>query len=563
MADRLLPAEAVKTFGDYLRQSLMEEGMRPFRAVGHERELDPRNSLADFIRVMFGLEPARHHLEWIAALEDEERYPRLLIVCPPGHAKTTVAGVAYPAWKIGRDVTRHWLYYGNTQTQAEKQSTAIRDIIQSEAYQRIFPEVKKSRTKGWAGNQWFLERPALWDKDATMFALGVDGPALGARADEFIFDDVCDPENMATEGQRRKVRDKVVSVAFTRQGGRSRGNVRMVAVMTRWHEEDLTSLFEAEGFRMLWMPALGYWEFVRPLGELKPSEINDIPALDQLEQGAPLWPEEYDRDYFASYQREHPEVWQLEFQGLAVKPGGTLWKAEHFRAHGIEGGATLNPLQLRGIFQFWDTASRAAKGHDFWVCQTWAWCADGYYMLEAYQGHHDFVTGIQKMRTQAERTWRWNADGVEIAIQPRAVYVEVTGTNNGQAAIDTMATERRPFYPLQAIDSKEERSGQAILQLERAPYYFPAAHDAYTGTTRLEFLQQHLAFPRAKHDDLVDATAWAVKTLAMFPVAGAAQEARPMLDSTTQAQRRAPYQTRFGAATKLRRTQRRDARIPP
>lgn len=305
-------------------------------------DLDPVDSLADFIRYVFGLEPAAHHLEWIAALEDEQNYPRLLIVAPPGHAKTTVAGIAYPAWKIAKNPAMHFLYYGNTQTQADKQSTAIRDLMLTPKVQRLFPAVKRSR-KGWAGNQWFLEREEVWDKDATMLSLGVDGPALGARADEFAFDDVADPQNMSTVAQRRKVRDQVAAVAFSRQGGKSRGARRMVAIHTRWHEEDLTNFFEDEGFKTIWMPAEGYWDVVKPnmrpgfrMSDLALPEWRELCA--QLDGKRPLWEAEYDAAYFASYKRpELHDIWSLQFQGLTIRPGGNIFSVEQFKGFSTYG----------------------------------------------------------------------------------------------------------------------------------------------------------------------------------------------------------------------------------
>ncbi len=307
--------------------------------------LDPVNSLSDHIRGVFGLEPARHHMVWIPELEDES-IERLMIICPPGHAKTTVAGIAFPSWVIGRNPGVHIIYFGNTSTQAEKQSVAVRNTVIGPAYQRYFPHIQKSPNNSWAGDQWYIDRPDLGDKDATMLAIGIDGPVLGARGDIFIFDDICDPDNMRTSYMRQKTKDTVAAVAFSRAGGQSR-KVRMIAIMTRWHSDDIAAFFEAEGFKTIWMPATGYWDIVEPqLGKyINPSEIPQLPdtLLEAIEGGDALWPEEYPRDslMYTNLRANSPHVWQLEFQGFTKRAGGNKFHTTDFPLYGPECGHKL------------------------------------------------------------------------------------------------------------------------------------------------------------------------------------------------------------------------------
>lgn len=511
-------------------------------APENESGLRPRESLADFIRAVFGLEPARHHMEWIRALEDES-IRKLCIICPPGHAKTTIAGVAYPAWKLGRHPDRHFLYIGNTISQARKQSVAIRDLTQTDAYQRVFP-VEPSK-KGWAGDKWFLERPNIWDKDPTMLALGVDGPALGARADEIIFDDVCDLENMATEESRKKVRHKIVSVAFSRQSGSSQ-NTRMVAVMTRWHEDDLARLFEEQGFAIIWMPALGYWDIVRgpecgaadhshPPRSL--AEAEALAAAHPLDEGEPLWPEEYPREFLAGFMRE-PDTWTLEYQGLTFRPGGNKFRLEQFVPYGDGERKQLDPDSVRAVYQFWDTASKKSAEADFWAGMTWAWAADGYYLLEAVSRKAEFPEGVRLISECASKAYRIG----DAEFFPRAVYIESTGTNNGSAVVQVLAESRIKAIEWRPVSSKVERAGKAMTWLDSKPVYFPtdpAAYDGWVETgagrqplTPRSFLAQFLSWPSGRHDDLVDALTMSLEQLIQHPVNASAERAALMASNT-------------------------------
>lgn len=537
--------------------------------------LDPQKSLRDHMIAIFGLVPARHHQVWIDAIEELDSYDaseqeRLMLICPPGHAKTTVAGIVYPTRRIGLYPERHILYYGNTVTQAEKQSIAIRDMMTDPKFLRYYPNIRKARTKPWGGSMWYLDRPDTWDKDPTMLALGVDGPALGSRADEIIFDDVCDPENMATEAQRRKVKDKIAAVAFSRQSGATR-KTRMIAIMTRWHSDDIANFFEKEGFKTIWMPALGYWEHVHPYGP-----VNDLQNLEKqynikaLEEGEALWPVEYPKHSFDGYRANVPEIWLLEFQGLTTAGGGNRFKETDFigwsndkEAWPEEQAKRLNPFTISSVLQFWDTANTANRDSDSWVCETWAVAADGYYLLDVYVSKHEFPDGVKKVTQMRNEppTMLIGHNGETVVHKVSHIYVESTGTNNGAAVVQTcsQAPYRLPISEVTTENkSKEERADPALVSLRDNPFYFPLDETRYRGTTREEFLKQHYDFPRGSHDDMVDTTVHAITRLATYMVKKDGGEGRSHMEASLNLgrnkSRSAPLSTAgTGMPTKLSR----------
>ncbi len=82
---------------------------------------------------------------------------RLLIVAPPGHAKTSWMSIFYPAWRVGRDPAIHLGLLSNTATQAHRPSVAVRDTIKSsDAYRELFIGVTPDYVKGWAEGEWFV-----------------------------------------------------------------------------------------------------------------------------------------------------------------------------------------------------------------------------------------------------------------------------------------------------------------------------------------------------------------------------------------------------------------------
>lgn len=521
---KLSPEDAMRLLGDDIRNRISSQERQ---AVFLHEAKDPTGRLDDFIRAIFGLEPARHHQEWIDAIHDLEDQPneRLMIISPPGHAKTTVVGVAYPAWRIGNMPDRHFIYYSSTMTQAEKQTQAVRDLMESPAYQKLFPGIRRSATKPWGGGKWYIEREHVWDKDPTMLAMGVDGPALGARADEIIFDDICSPDNMGTKQSREKVKTKISGVAFSRQGGESR-RTRMVAIMTRWHGEDMAPWFEREGFKVIWMPAIGYWDQVKPYaaehGPIRMDEITKLPFAKEIAagQGAALWPEEYPPSYFTSYRTNSNDVWLLEFQGMISSGEGNIFTQTDFQEWGSEGTKQLDPTSVSGVYTFWDTANTETARSDFWVAQTWAVAADGYYLLHCYMGKHEFPEGQTTVEQFARFAFRVSTThtGEVVRMMPRATHIEVTGTNNGSALVQAAARKGIPILGETPIGSKVDRANNAVVVLRERPFYVSKEPGRWQGLTFDTFIDQHMEFPRSPKDDIVDTTSQAVGYLAQHPL---------------------------------------------
>ena len=66
--------------------------------------------------------PAKHHAILIDALEAVERgdIRRLMVVMPPGSAKSTYSSVEFPPWFLGRNPTANVIGASNTADLAER-----------------------------------------------------------------------------------------------------------------------------------------------------------------------------------------------------------------------------------------------------------------------------------------------------------------------------------------------------------------------------------------------------------------------------------------------------------
>lgn len=202
-----------------------------------------RDDLGAFGACVFDAWPAAHHDCWCELLANPA-LDRLLIIAPPGHAKSTWCTVIYPAWCIGRQPSVNILLVSATAAQAHLFSATVRETVQANpAYRAVFPDVQPDKARGWAVGAWFTARADASNKDATLAAVGVGGAVIGRRADIILVDDPCDDANTATAKQRDKLWRWFRQTLLTRL----RPGGRLIVVMTRWHEDDLAARLIATG----------------------------------------------------------------------------------------------------------------------------------------------------------------------------------------------------------------------------------------------------------------------------------------------------------------------------
>ena len=424
-------------------------------AVQHKAELElSRQSLAAFAERVFGLSPAHHHREWIAALEDQS-IRRLLIIAPPGHAKTSWVSIFYPAWRVGREPTVHLGLISNTATQAHRPSVAAREVIKnSDAYHELFPYVQPDYIKGWAEHEWFVQRPTPGDKDATMIAAGVFGPILGARIDELILDDVVDAENVATARGREKLRDWVLTTAMSRLTPTG----RVVCVCTRWHENDLAKDLIEQGFTVIRMPAIGHY------GE-----------------GEALWPEVWP---LSKLEQKRRELGSLSFEGMyqgnPTVPTGDVLKRAWWRME------ESWPKEFDDTIQIYDTAFKEGASADYSVCITLGLLQGRVYVRDVLREKLAWPDLVKAVRVQYERH------------RPRLCLIEDRAS--GQSLIQALQQEAIPVLPVRADKSKLARTTAISGFVESGRVCLPR-HAAWLD----DFLEETAAFPRGAHDDQVDA----------------------------------------------------------
>ena len=321
-------------------------------------------SLARFIDYLdIGFQPAKHHLLLIEKLEAIERgdIQRLMVLMPPGSAKSTYASVLFPPWFMGRNPKCAVLGVSNTTELAERFSRRSRNLVAMPRYANVFgfgvsPDVQSS------GN---------WETGSggEFFAAGMGAAIAGRRADLGLIDD---PIKTREEADSERVRQKQWDWYVNDFCTRLKPGARQILIQTRWHEDDLGGrILEREADRWvvvkLPMVAVASDPLNRPAGERLWPEWFTEEMVEQAKLDPRAWnalyqqdpaPEEGDffqRDDFNDYLDLPPKLHYYGASDYAVTEGHG-----DYTEHGVCG------LDYNGdlyVVDWW----RAQAGSDVWI----------------------------------------------------------------------------------------------------------------------------------------------------------------------------------------------------
>lgn len=425
--------------------------------------------LDDYSEYVHGYTPTPFHLQWMRALMSPN-IKRLLIIAPPDHAKTQIVAVQYPCFLIGQNPNIHIGFISNTSTQAERRSIAVRDTIAlNEKYKTVFPQVIPDR-KGWSAAEWYVHRNDPGDKDSTYKASGAFGPITGDRYDILIMDDIVDLENIATAYQRDKLREWVEITALTRvvPGG------KVVAIMTRYHHEDIANYFMQLGWHVIHMPALR-----------DAVDINGNPTV------VALWEDRWSAEALLRKRAESPLMFERVYQGHPTPQEGALVQESWWQYY--DALPAVEPVRT---IQVMDTASKIKTINDFSVIATWALYPDGdVYLIDLV---HDKMLYPQ-LKQAAKLAYTRN--------EPDLVIIE--SASSGIALYQELRqTTSMPLREVNADRDKAARLNAVIDYIATGRCHIPR-FASWVG----EFVREHSEFPMGAHDDIVDTTSLALSEL--------------------------------------------------
>lgn len=421
-----------------------------------------RKSLESFIEYLcVGFTPAPHHKLLIRELEAVERgeVQRLMVLMPPGSAKSTYASVLFPPWFIGRNPAMSVLGVSNTTDLAERFSRRVRNIVAMREFANVFEGNGLSEDSAAAGN---------WETllGGEFFAAGMGSAIAGRRADLGLIDDPIKTRQEADSDRIRQTQwDWYINDFLTRL----KPGARQILIQTRWHEDDLGGRIlerERAKWRVIKLPMLAVPG--DPLGRAV---------------GERLWPEWFTADMIDT-ARLDTRAWNALYQQEPVPDEGDYFKKDNFSEY------DMYPSGLH-VYGCSDYAVTEGAG-DFTEHGIFGIDHSGNpYVLDWWRGQTQSDVWIERqcdlIRQWKPMVWFGEAGPIRRAIEPFL----------GRRMTERNALCRLEWLPSIADKEIRARAIQALASIKTIS--FPKA-----APWKPEVMKQLLQFPSGKYDDAVD-----------------------------------------------------------
>ena len=428
-----------------------------------------RESFLDFIKHVYpGYIVGPHHRKLARIFEEIESgaKKRVIVNIAPRHGKSEMISYLAPAWFLGRNPQKKVIMASHTADLAIDFGRKVRNLVGSEPYRDIFPNISLQADSK-SASRWGTNFRGEY------FAIGVGGAIAGRGADLFIIDD---PHS---EQEAKQGRPEVFEDAWEWfQSGplqRLMPGGSIIVVMTRWSKSDLTGRL----IDSMKNEGADEWEVVE-----FPAILND----------KPLWPDFWTlEELLAKKAGMDPRYWQAQYMQQPTSEEGALIKREWWRVWEKE-----TPPACEFIIMSLDAAQEKNNRADYNGLTTW-----GVFFNEETKSNNIILLNSIKQRLEFpdlkalvfEEYEDWKPDSfiVEKKSNGAALYQEMR----------RMGVPISEFTPGKGQD-KISRVNAVTDLFSAGIVWIPDRRWAW------EVVEECNDFPSGTHDDLVDSTTLAL-----------------------------------------------------
>jgi hypothetical protein len=273
---------------------------------------------------------AIHHRVMMQAVQRciETARGRLILLAPPGAAKSTYVSVVGSSWAMGRKPNTQVILASYATGIAAKQSRKVRSIVRDPRYTAIWDGRPTLADDQRAIDDWSLTN------GSSFMAAGMLAGITGNRCDLLLIDDpVANREQADSATIREKIYSEYIDTAMTR----AKPWMSVVMVMTRWQEEDLVGMILPENYEGESGAIQGRdgqtWNVI-----CIPAEAEREDDVLGRKPGEFLWPEWYPRNHWSTW-RDNPRAartWAALFQQRPAPYGGIHFNREMFQYYNAD-----------------------------------------------------------------------------------------------------------------------------------------------------------------------------------------------------------------------------------
>ena len=466
--------EQLKAIKDALPTMPLEQKLHTLELLktydsGSVQQVGKDDFLTYINHVYPGYKVGPHHKRLAKIFEDiaNGKKRRVIVNIAPRHGKSEMISYLAPAWFLGKYPHKKVIMASHTADLAVNFGRRVRNLVGSDAYKDIFPQVELQADSK-SASRWGTNFQGEY------FAIGVGGALAGRGADLFIIDD---PHS---EQEAKTGRPDVFLPAWEWfQSGplqRLMPGGSIIIVMTRWSKLDLTGMIVNQ---MGKEEDVDQWEIVE-----FPAILND----------KPLWGEFWSlEELLGKKAGMDPRYWQAQYMQNPVSEEGALLKREWWQIWEKD-----DPPSCEFTIMSLDAAQESNNRSDYNALTTWGVFFNeetnnyNIILLNSIKRRMEFPD-LKKMVLEEYKEWEPDAFIVEKKSNGSALYQELR----------RMGIPVGEFTPGKGQD-KISRVNAVSDLLSSGIVWAPDRRWAK------EVIEECNDFPSGTNDDLVDSTTQAL-----------------------------------------------------
>jgi predicted phage terminase large subunit-like protein len=404
----------------------------------------------------------------------------LVVNIPPGGSKSSLTCVIFPLWVWAKTPARSFIFAAYGDELINRDARLFRQVLQSPWWQARFGSTFKIPS---------VPAVELIENNKGGFRKGTTpgGAVTGFHANYQVIDDPIKPEELTKVGLE-SVRNWLGRTMGSRWRLGAEVNSRIL-IMQRLHCDDPSQLLIDNGAVHLCLPASfdPSRRTVTSWGRDPRTEIGELFEPRRIPQ--------------ASLDKKKRDLggmaYAAQYDQSPVPEGGAIFKRDTLKYWSVL------PPQFDQLICSWDCAFKAEETSDYVAGQVWGRVGAAFYLVDQIHGHFDFSMTVKKVRELASR---WKGVSVKL-IEDKA---------NGTAVVTTLTLEIPGIVAVDPQGGKDSRASACSGLFEAGNVYLPDPKmPGYEWVDQL-FVPELLSFPRAKHDDQVDAMTQALLYLLQF-----------------------------------------------
>lgn len=451
------------------------------------------------------------HLQAVA----EGKIKRLIINIPPGHAKSMLVSVLWPAWMWSRRPEWGLLCASYGDEVVNRDAVKARRLMNDPWYVQHFrrPTLKLVDGKEVELPAWKFQEDQnnkghyANTRGGVRISLTPKGQGTGLRGDALIVDD---PIN-AIDAKTKLERDRVITWFTETMSSRfnDQENAAKVIIMQRLHEEDLT------GYLLKNSP--GEYEHLCLPSEFEPKRAykTSVGQDWRKEEGELLFPEKFSKEVLTAAKAPGKGMGAQAYAGQhqqrpSAAEGNLVKRAWLARRWHRPGQMVPEHMETRVLPKKWDelilildAAFKDTDTSDLVCLGCMARSGVDSFLLDTVWDRMDFsatVTALLDMYNGAKKAW---------GRAPDAVLVEDKA--NGSAVITVLKKKIPRIKEVNpGKDSKASRLLAVTGDMECGNFWIPLDAE-WVG----RYVEEVVGFPKAAHDDAVDMTSYGLMRLAV------------------------------------------------